>query len=295
MSEFTTGRADEQTRFWEKISLIAEIASICRGNAFSENSFEEVLILIQEMVPFEAATLYLYGEEEGKSLIGASIGSDIAILDRFLPLQDTVAPKEERIERIPILISDPVKVAEYSPGTELAELIAAPLVVEDQVVGLLIIGSFDRRVFYDKHVRLMSVVADQLAISIERQIYERHIAKKNHELEIAHKALKNAQQNLVESKTLSAVASLASTINHEINNPLTSILGNAQLLRLKKDIDASMIDERLERIENAALRIADINKKLLRIDSLVSQSDWGISSEKMLDLDKSTSKSGHWK
>lgn len=291
MNEFATDSTDEQTRFWEKISLITRIASICRGNALRECSIDEVLVRIQEMVPFEAATLYLYDNDAGKSSISASLGSAITVSGRFLTLHEMEVTKGENRERLPILISDPAKVTECSPGTDLAELIAAPLVVEEQIVGLLIVGSFDRRVFHPKHIRLMSVVADQLAISIERQIYERKIDKKNNELEIAHQALQKAQQEMVESETLSAVASLASTINHEINNPLTSILGNAQFLRLKKNMDVSKIDERLERIEKAALRIADINKKLLRIDSIVSQSHPGISNEQMLDLGKSASES----
>lgn len=291
MSEFATDSTDEQTRFWEKISLITQIASICRGNALRGSAFDEVLARIQEMVPFEVATLYLYNENERKYSISASLGSAITVSGRFLTMQDTEFTKRGNRERLPILISDPAKVTECSPGTDLAELIAAPLVVEEQLVGLLIVGSFDRRVFHPKHIRLMSVVADQLAISIERQIYERQIDKKNHELEIAHQALQKAQQEMVESETLSAVASLASTINHEINNPLTSILGNAQFLRLKKNMDVSKIDQRLERIEKAALSIADINKKLLRIDSIVSQSYPGISNEQMLDLGKSASES----
>lgn len=295
MSELATDRSDEQTRFWEKISLIMQIATICRGNALRGSSFDEVLARIQEMVPFEAATLYLYDKDEGKSSISASLGSAITVSARFLILRETEVTQDGIQERLPILISDPAKVAECSPGSDLAELIVAPLVVDEQVMGLLIVGSFDRRVFHPKHIRLMSVVADQLAISIERQIYERQIDKKNHELEIAHQALKKAQQQMVESETLSAVASLASTINHEINNPLTSILGNAQFLRLKKNMEASKIDERLERIEKAALRIADINKKLLRIDSIVSQSHSGISNEQMLDLGKSTSESSQRK
>ena len=67
------------------------------------------------------------------------------------------------------------------------------------------------------------------------------------------------------------------------------------VLQPKKDIEASKHDERLERIEKAALRIAVINKKLLRIDSLVSQSPPGISNERMLDLGKSATENSQEK
>lgn len=64
---------------------------------------------------------------------------------------------------------------------------------------------------------------------------------------------------------LDAIVELAVTVNHEINNPLTAILGNVQLMVHKhKDLDKEL-KAKLETIEISALKIRDITQRLLRI------------------------------
>jgi len=283
--------AEQQTRFWEKISLIAEIASICRGSIPCANSFDEVLVRIQDVVPFDAATLYLFDEGEKIQSVCAHVGTKIELSQHLLSSSGIDTVLGDVKERLPILICDSKNVSECCPHTDLAELIIAPLQVDGDRIGCLIVGSSYRKVFQDKHRKLLSIVADQLAVSIERQIHAQQIEEKNSQLMSAHTALKEAQTKIVESEALSAVTSLAATINHEINNPLTSIIGNAQFLRMKKSIKKPDLDARLERIEKAALRISETNSKLLKIDTLVSDSHPVLSEGQMLNLGKSTKKS----
>ena len=59
----------------------------------------------------------------------------------------------------------------------------------------------------------------------------------------------------------------AVTVNHEINNPLTAILGNIQLLLMKrKDLDDELVSK-LKTVEEAALKIKDVTQRLLRVTS----------------------------
>ncbi|MBU1689089.1 MAG: hypothetical protein KJ589_17235 [Proteobacteria bacterium] len=69
---------------------------------------------------------------------------------------------------------------------------------------------------------------------------------------------------------LSAVTETAVTVNHEINNPLTAILGNVQLLLLKRsDLDEELA-AKLRTIETSALKIRDVTQRLLHITSFRS-------------------------
>lgn len=287
MKSPVSSEIDPQTRFWEKISLIAQIAAMCRDDNSGENSFDEVLVRVQEMIPFDAASLYLRDDEKGIISLCGGIGSKIPVSEFLFSSKGDNKFSEMLNRRLPQHIYDPSDVTAFAPKTDLAELLVAPLAVAENRLGFLVTGSVYRQVFREKHIRLMSIVADQLAVSLERQMHVRLLERKNHELVEAKNALEEAQRNLVESKTLSAVNSLAATINHEINNPLTTIVGNSQYLRMKKIIDTEKLNERLERIETAALRIADINKKLLEIDSLALQSRPGMSEGTMLELSDS--------
>src|SRR5262249_8938632 len=103
-------------------------------------------------------------------------------------------------------------------------------------------GSFQGAVspWYDKN--------DRLAGSI-------HVAK-----DISNEKL--LRQQLIQSEKLSAIGELISGIAHELNNPLTGVMGYSQLLQLRKDLD-DRARESLLKINNLALRCQKIVQNLL--------------------------------
>ena len=71
----------------------------------------------------------------------------------------------------------------------------------------------------------------------------------------------------LDKERLSAIVETAVAVNHEVNNPLTAILGNVQLLLLKRnDLDQDLV-ARLKTIETSALKIKDVTQRLMRINS----------------------------
>jgi len=70
------------------------------------------------------------------------------------------------------------------------------------------------------------------------------------------------QQQLIQSEKLSAIGELISGIAHELNNPLTGVMGYSQLLQLREDLD-DRAKENLYKINNLALRCQRIVQNLL--------------------------------
>jgi len=66
---------------------------------------------------------------------------------------------------------------------------------------------------------------------------------------------------------LSAIIETAVAVNHEVNNPLTAILGNVQLLLLKRDDLDKELAAKLKTIEASALKIKEVTQRLMRITS----------------------------
>ncbi len=86
----------------------------------------------------------------------------------------------------------------------------------------------------------------------------------------------------VRQERLKAIKETAATVNHEINNPLTAVLGNIQLLLMRSDeLDESLL-RKLKIVEESALRIRDVTRKLMNITS-DSVTEY-IPGSKMLDL-----------
>ena len=94
--------------------------------------------------------------------------------------------------------------------------------------------------WYDKNNRLVGSI---------------HVAK-----DISNEKL--LQQQLIQSEKLSAIGELISGIAHELNNPLTGVMGYSQLLQLRKDLDERARDSLLK-INNLALRCQKIVQNLL--------------------------------
>jgi len=99
--------------------------------------------------------------------------------------------------------------------------------------------------------------------------------------------LKNTQEELVKSKRLAAIGEVVASVNHEINNPLMIISGNAQFLEMSmKDFPPEM-QERVRVILEETERISNVTKKLREIRNPVAE-DYTSSGEQMINLDRST-------
>lgn len=99
--------------------------------------------------------------------------------------------------------------------------------------------------------------------------------------------VKRFQGKLLEAERLDALSEIAIGINHEINNPLCSILGNTQLILMGRDkLDPETV-EKLRNIEREIARIEKVAKRLPRITRPVLKDYVG--GKRMLDLESSES------
>lgn len=101
-----------------------------------------------------------------------------------------------------------------------------------------------------------------------------------------HKELEQAKVLAAKLQTIGAVVA---SINHEINNPLTVILGNSLLLQKQAAFANGKVNQQLESIAQSARRISEVTHKLSDVVRPVSRDYAG--HLKMLDLEASLSKS----
>lgn len=80
------------------------------------------------------------------------------------------------------------------------------------------------------------------------------------------------EHDLVKKERLAVAGQLVATFHHQINNPLVSILGMAEMMLYKHTLDEELTG-RVERIRDGALRIAEVTKKMREIREL-GRNEW---------------------
>ncbi len=119
--------------------------------------------------------------------------------------------------------------------------VCVPIHARGRTLGTLSLGRQTDDPFDEGEVALLEATAQQIAIALDNA---------------------RLSSELVHAEKLSAVGELASGVAHEINNPLTTILGLAQLLLSRPDVTPA-VHERIALVADEASRAARIVQNLL--------------------------------
>lgn len=179
-------------------------------------------------------------------------------------------------------------VSAVGAGLLLARGITRPLLRLSRGAELVAQGQFGVRLEVDGADELSGVTASFNRMCGEIEAREKEIRGWNEELrarvEQKTNELKSAQDALLESRKLAAMSALAAGVAHEINNPLTGVIGLTQILlsRSKKRGAVDGDAELLRSVEREALRVRDIVGKMLLLSEArqasgfaeVRPSDW---------------------
>jgi len=124
----------------------------------------------------------------------------------------------------------------------------------NQLIGFLLIADIQKEEITEDDIRLLSIIVNNFSVAMENiRLYKN--------LMVQMQKLKEAQEQLVQAAKLAAIGELAANIAHEINNPLTTILGYTELLKEEDDMEGIKND--LKIIESESLRAREIVQQLL--------------------------------
>jgi len=267
----------------DDLEVLLKISQVIQSCTEPEKTFTSVLELLEQLVDFEFAALFVYDEEIKKLRVVANKGQVVDLIqpvsfDMGNGLSAWVA-KQKR----PILLSD-IHRGKVQDEAPIRSFLSIPLLLGEELIGVMNFGNTRPGTFNRHNLRVLSIAAGQLSVIIERALYFNQLAETNRQLEDKNSQLKQTQAALVERERLAAIGEVAVTVNHEINNPLTVIIGNAEfLLHDMEDAD----DETLSKVQiivSESKRIARITRSLRAVDQPVVE-DYLPGGRKMLRID----------
>lgn len=146
-----------------------------------------------------------------------------------------------------------------------------PLVIKDKFLGLIAAAFKDSSGEPSKReISLLSAFAEQTSVALENAQLYRDIIQ--------------TREELIAREKKSLLGQIVLSLNHEINNPLSIISMEAQLIQRRMVHKEEKVDERLANIENNIDRIKSILETIssLNIDGQITQEY--ISGREMLQL-----------
>jgi len=211
-----------------------------------------ILEIALDLVSGDDAHIFLYDGE--RLTFGAALSSDGSVEPLGWPrpggLTETVARTGQQLV-IPDVNAHPL----YRDWPWGGAIVGIPLRASDRVVGVMNVAFQSPHEFDEAELRILGLLADQAAAAIEN-------ARLYQDLHQQMTRLREAQARLVQSARLAAIGELAAGVAHELNNPLTSVIGFAEILLEEMEADSPHRPD-VEKILAEARRAGQIIHDLL--------------------------------
>jgi len=229
---------DKNSQKYDVLRILAVAAA--SGEDLSKVA-EDALVTVSKCVGLSAAALLIWDEQYNTVVTVAHAESETS-RQRIADLEKELFAKLRRDKH---LLSAYMSFGGQVP----VHSFSLPLLHRDKPFGA-VIGMQEGGKKFVAEDEFLEALASLLAVSFAAQGID-HISE--------------IDQDLLDKERLAAIIETAVTVNHEVNNPLTAILGNVQLLLLKRDDLDDDLKQKLEIIESSAMKIKDVTQRLMRL------------------------------
>jgi PAS domain S-box-containing protein len=230
---------DEIRRRNRELNALNAMAVIATQSFDLDEILNLTLRQVISLLEAESGSLYL-AESDTQFRRRASWGQRLTDRKRLAEvsfpngLGELVTGSRAEVLTTEYLLHVPESVTEFVRGADTGSSIWVVLWGKDAPIGLMGISRGQNASYSGNDENLLVAIGRQLSTTIEKvRLYEESCK--------AYDDLRRAQEQLLQSEKMSAIGQLIAGVAHELNNPLTAILGYAQLLEGEK-LEARAMD-----------------------------------------------------
>ena len=218
----------------KEVNILYQISQGIAESLEIEDMLQQVLNLLHDYFKFYCVQVFLFDNDNQNLVIKQSLG----------PSSTEYRRKGHRVRKgegiagyvaetnHPFVSNNVNDVLFYIPDKGLpmtkAEL-AVPLRSREKILGVLDVHHKSPSTFTDHDLQLMSTIADQLSIAIEKAILYAN-------LQTTLMQEQTARARLVQSEKLAALGRIIASVAHELNNPLQAIQNALYLVNLEETL-----------------------------------------------------------
>ncbi|HPG20357.1 MAG TPA: PhnD/SsuA/transferrin family substrate-binding protein, partial [Flexilinea sp.] len=231
-----------------KVEMLYD-SSLVLGRALElEKIFEVILHKLNEVFPFRSALIEEFDKDMAKVIYCMGFDSPDRLIGKEYPIKKDALSHHVRNDKKPIVITD---ISEYTDLADVAEqrigrlLLGVPLVINDEVIGMLVIDSQETDSYNEESASVLNAFATHAAIALTK-------ARNIEELISAKEKAESATK---------AKSEFLANMSHEIRTPMNAILGLDNLLS-RTHLDIKQRDY-VNKISSAANNLLHIINDIL--------------------------------
>lgn len=266
-------RAKQRQELEEKnrnLSILSALAERVHRSADLGFMYETFLEVTKDLGVYDIMSLYLVEQDDDgrRAVLKLQKG-----LSEDYIANASVVPESEGITWRVLKSGEPVYYSTASgednplgpAGRRLGPkaIFSMPMKYGLQTMGVIHFGSSEKASFDNSDLEIMLSLGNQMGTAIAKVKMLEEARERAIELESLYTDLKLTQDQLIQSEKLASLGQLVSSIAHEINNPLTPILGYSQMLLAQPDIETEKRDRFLQVIHQSADKVRKIVENLL--------------------------------
>ncbi len=256
------------------LGLIHEVVQEVIGLTDKREIAQSTADLLTQYFSYELASILLFDEEQNPTIRGfggrGASNAERAHAKTAKPVLEGIPARVLRAGRSE-LVNDASQEADYRPipGGAAGSLMCVALRDGEQTLGVVSVERRDKNAFTQNDLLDLESLAGILASVVSSADQYQRLQESIRQLRAAQDELKNrieaqrsAESRLVQAAKLAAVGEMAAGVAHELNNPLTTVTGFAELTLEELPADAPSRDD-LELVLHEARRARDVVRRLL--------------------------------
>ncbi|HEV3253874.1 MAG TPA: ATP-binding protein [Candidatus Acidoferrales bacterium] len=254
-------RAERELRRRNReLMALNSIAQMLGQSLDMEDALEGVLNKVVRLFSADIGAIYLLDQASGIVRRAAAFGWRSEYARVFPPaalpadlLRQMYQVRATLLSTLGLQLPEAWKDVHEKEGIQVSHLVV--LWAGDRIIGGLNVSYRAMREFSGAELNLLAAVGSQIATAIDKSLLLDQTRQ-------AYEELRRTQEQLLQSEKMAAVGQLISGVTHELNNPLTAILGYSQLLESEGHVDARGA-EYAEKLRKQAQRAHRIVQNLL--------------------------------